>query len=77
MVSNWVSTTEPFSTKWQSKATEKRENQTKLPFISPYKPRILFVGRRQIMQTQTRRRRTRRLIRVSTVFLQNVLLKFE
>ena len=37
-----------------------------------YKPRVLFVGHKETVQTQTRRRRTRRLIRVSTICLQNV-----
>ena len=36
-----------------------------------------FVGHRQTVQTQTRRRKTQHLIMVSTVCLQNVLLKFE
>ena len=36
-----------------------------------------FVGHRQNVQTQHRRHRERRLIRVSVVFLQNILLKFE
>ena len=45
--------------------------------LNPYKPSVLFVLRTQIVQTNTRRRRTRGLIRVSTVCLQNVLLKFE
>ena len=45
--------------------------------LNTYKPSVLFVGHRQTAQTQIRRRRTRRLIGVSTVSLQNVLLKFE
>ena len=51
-----------------------------LPFeVNAYKPSILFLGHRQTTQTEIRRRRMRmhRLIRVSTVCLQNVLLKFE
>ena len=38
---------------------------------------VHFVGHRQAEQAQNRRRRTQCLIRVSTVCLQNVLLKFE
>ena len=45
--------------------------------FNPYKPIVIFVGQMQTVQTQTRRRRPRRLIRVSTVCLLNVLLKFE
>ena len=41
------------------------------------KPSVLFVGHRQTEQTQIRCCRTQRLIRVSTAYLQNVLLKFE
>ena len=41
------------------------------------KPSVLLMGRRQTVQNQTRRRRTRRPIRFSTVCLQNVLLKLE
>ena len=40
-----------------------------------YKPSFLFVGNRQIMQIQNRRRIRCCLIRVCTVCLQNVLLK--
>ena len=46
-------------------------------FINPYKPTFFFVGHRQTVETQTRRHITRRLIRTSTVCLQNVLSKFE
>ena len=42
-----------------------------------FKPSVLFVGHRQTVQTQIRRRILRRLIRVSTVCSQNVLLEFE
>ena len=35
--------------------------------LIPYKTNFLFVGHRQTVQTQVRRHRTRRLIRVSTV----------
>ena len=45
--------------------------------INPYKPNLLFVGHRQIVQTQIRRRSTRHLIRVSGVYLQNVILRFK
>ena len=45
------------------------------PYVNTYKPSVLFVGHRQPVQTQIRRRRTRRLIRVSTVCLQNISLK--
>ena len=44
--------------------------------LSPYKPSVLFVRHRQTVHTPIRRRRKRRLIRVSTVFLQSILLKF-
>ena len=44
---------------------------------NPYKPSVLFMGRRQTVQTLIRRHVLRRLIRVSTVCLQNVQLKFE
>ena len=37
------------------------------PFFNPYKPSIPFVGHRQTVQTQIRRCRTWRLIRVFTV----------
>ena len=43
--------------------------------LNTYKPGVLFVGYKQTVQTQLRRRKTRRLIRVSTVFLKNVLSK--
>ena len=42
-----------------------------------YKPIVLFVGQRQTAQTQIRRRNMRRLISVSSVCSQNVLLEFE
>ena len=35
--------------------------------INPYKPSVLFVGHRQTMQNQNRRRRTRHLIKFSTI----------
>ena len=41
--------------------------------INQFKPSVLFVGHMQTVDTQTRRRTMRRLIRVSTVCLQNVL----
>ena len=45
--------------------------------INPYKPNVLFVGHRETVQIQIRRHRTHRLIRVSTVCAQNVVLKFQ
>ena len=47
-----------------------------LDMINPFKPSVLYVRHRQAMQTQIRRRTTRRLIRVSTVCLHNVPLQF-
>ena len=41
------------------------------------KPSVLYVGHRQSVQNQIRRRKTRRLITFSTVCLQKFLLKFE
>ena len=41
--------------------------------INPYKPSVLFEGQGQTVQTQTRRR----LVRVFTVCLQNILFKIE
>ena len=38
--------------------------------LNPLKPSVLFVGHWQTVQTQIRRHRTRRLIRVSSVCLQ-------
>ena len=38
---------------------------------------VLFVGHRQTVQPNITRRIMQRIIRISTVFLQNVLLKFE
>ena len=46
-------------------------------WINPYKPGVHFVGHRQKVQTQIRRRRTRRLIRIFTICLQNIQLEFE
>ena len=45
--------------------------------LNPYKPSVLFVGHRQTVQTQSSRRRTRRLIMVSNVCLQNIRWTFE
>ena len=42
-----------------------------------YKSSVLFVGHRQTVQTQIRRHRTRRLIRVSIVSIHNFLSEFE
>ena len=73
---------EPRNTLKEANGRQTRVMITKLELyqktrVNPYKPSILFVGQRQTMQTQIRRRILRRLIRVSTVCLQNVLLKFE
>ena len=46
-------------------------------YVNPYKPSVLLVGHRQTAQTKIKWRRTRRLIRVPTICLQNSLLKFE
>ena len=45
--------------------------------FNPYKTSVLFVGHRQIVQAKIRRHRLQCLIRFSTEYLQNVLLKFE
>ena len=45
--------------------------------FNPYKPGVLFLWHRQTVQTQIRRRRTRRLIRVFTVCWQEFLTKIE
>ena len=42
-----------------------------------YKPSVLLMGHRQTAQNQTRRRRSRRLVRFSTVCSQKVLLDME
>ena len=52
------------------------DNQNNCIF-NPYMPSVLYVGHRQIAQTQIRCHRMRRLIRVSTVCLHNFLLKLE
>ena len=44
---------------------------------NPHKPSVLFVGHRLTVQTQIRCRKTWRLIRLSTVCSQKVLLDFE
>ena len=44
-------------------------------WLTHYKPGILFVGHRQTVLTQIRRRKLRRLIRVSTDCLQKRLSK--
>ena len=54
------------------------EDALKTAFVNtdfnPYKPNVLFVGHRHTVQTQIIRcHRVRRLIRVSTGCLQNVL----
>ena len=38
-------------------------------YLNPYKPSVFFVGHRQTVQTQIRRHRTWRMIRVFTVCL--------
>ena len=45
--------------------------------VNPYRPGILFVGHRQTVKTQIRCHRMWRLIRVFTVCLQNIQLKFK
>ena len=45
--------------------------------FNPYKPSALFVGNRQTVENQIRRRKTQRLIRFSTGCLQKFLLKLE
>ena len=52
-------------------------NVKEIPAFVPINLTVLFVGHRQTVQIQIRRRRMRRLVRVSTVCLQNVLLKME
>ena len=44
-------------------------------FINPYMTSALFVGHRQTLHTMIRRRRARRLIRVSIVCLHSILFK--
>ena len=44
-----------------------RRNPPTLYLTNPYKPSVPFLGHRQTVQTQIRRRRTRRLIRIFTV----------
>ena len=44
--------------------------------INPYKPSVPFLGHWQTVQIQIRRRRTRRLIRVFTVCLQDFYSKY-
>ena len=45
--------------------------------LNPYKPSVLYMGHRKTVQTQIRRRRMERLIRVSTVCSHKGLLEFE
>ena len=42
--------------------------------LNPHKPSVLYMGHRKTVQTQIRRRRMGRLIRVSTVCSYKVLL---
>ena len=66
---------EDFKVGWHSYEGSTRLSQT---FINPYMPSVLLWGIIiQTMQTQIRRHRMRRLIRVSTVCLQNILLTVE
>ena len=51
--------------------------KTKLYLFNPYKPSVLLLGHRQMVQNQIRCHRTLRLIRFSSICLQNILLKFE
>ena len=48
-----------------------------LKLFKPYKPNVTLEGQRQTVQSQIRRRKSRCLIRVSTVCSQIVLSKFE
>ena len=43
--------------------------------FNPYKPSVPLLGHRQTVQTQIRRHRTRRLIKVFTVCLQEYLFE--
>ena len=45
--------------------------------INPYKPKVIGVRHMQTVQAQIRRHSTHRLTRVSTVSLQNVLLRLK
>ena len=45
--------------------------------VNPYTSSVLFVGYKETVQTQIRRHRTWRLIRISTVCLENYKVKFE
>ena len=45
--------------------------------LNPYKPSFPFLGHRLTVQTQIRRRRTQRLIRVFTVCKQEYLFEIE
>ena len=45
--------------------------------VSPYKPRVFFVGHLHTALNQIRRRILRRLIRFSTVCFQKFIFKFE
>ena len=50
-----------------------RLRHKKPEFIHPYKPRVLFVGHRQTVQTQIRCCRMCHMIRFSNVCLQNIV----
>ena len=45
--------------------------------VNPFKPSILFMGHWQTVENQIRCHRTQHLIRLSSICLQKVLLKFE
>ena len=52
-------------------------NDISRQWVDPFAPSVLFVGQRKIVQTLIRQRKMRRLILVSAVSKQNILLKFE
>ena len=71
-----ISNTHEIAEKINTSQTLQRSD-AEIYHINPVKPSVLFVGHRHTVKTLIRRRKTRRLIRVSTVCLQNVLLKFD
>ena len=65
---------------FSDKETRKKQlfsmmQKVEVRLFDPYKSGILFMGHRQTAQTQARHCIKRRLIRISTFCLQNVLLK--
>ena len=48
-----------------------------MQLFNPYTPSLLYMGHRQITQTQVRSIRMRRVIRVSTFCSENVLFEWE